>query len=232
MKTAVIISGQARTFDICYPSQRWQVYRHYEPDLHFFVTVKDDEDADKMDVLRKNHKNVVIQKLPDPEGDDLWMPPEDAGRFAPYANAATHRQLMLQHWGNMKAWELLENSGKGFDVVIRTRADLFFHSFNLPPQPWPGEALTPWWGRFGGVNDRFAMMSPPAAAAYFNTYEAIPLLLEAGCPFHPESLVYAQLARCGFIVSRNLHTSFSTIRKNGQQRSPEIMLEDLADLSL
>lgn len=229
MKTAVIISGQARTFDLCYPSQYWQVYRHYEPDLHFFVSVKDDEDAYKMDVLRERHKNVSIQKLPDPE--TLYMPPPDSGRFAPYANAAPIRNLMLQHWGNMKAWEFYMNGGVNADMVIRTRTDLFFHSFNLPPQPWPGEVMTPWWGRFGGVNDRFALISAPAVHAYFNVYDQIPALLDKGCPFHPETLVYETLKSYAVNVSRDLHTTFSTVRKDNKIRPPEIMLEDLADLS-
>ena len=234
MKTAVIISGQARTFDLCYPSQRWQVYRHYEPDLHFFVSVKDDEDADKMEVLRENHKNVVIQKLPDPEDADLFIPPEDAGRFAPYANAAGNKQLMLQHWGNKMAlgFALKRIIKLGCEIVIRIRADLFFHSFIKPPNPFHAEAMTPWWGRFGGVNDRFAVMGAVAAKGYFNTYDLIPELLEQGCPFHPETLVYESMMKQGVMVRRDLRTTFSTIRKNGQQRPPEIMLEDLADLHL
>ena len=231
MKTVVIISGEARSFDVCYPSQYWQVYRHYEPDLHFFVTVKDDDDAWKMDVLLEKHKNVSIQKLPDP--DILYMPPGDAGKFAPYANAAPDRNLMLQHWGNKKAFEFMLShcEGSAPEVVIRMRADIFFHSFNKPYTPDTNECFTPWWGRFGGVNDRFAVMGATAANRYFNIYDKIPELLEQGCPFHPETLVYESLRKQGALVTRDLKTAFSTIRKNGQQRPPEIMLEDLADLS-
>ena len=43
-------------------------------------------------------------------------------------------------------------------LIIRLRADLWFHSQVKLPRLLPLEVCTPWWGRYGGVNDRFAVM--------------------------------------------------------------------------
>lgn len=239
MATAVIISGQARTFDKCYPTQRWHVYRHYQRDAgpnskaeepHFFVSIANDADAFKMEVLREHYKNVHIEKVDDPT--DLPEIPDALGEWAPYKNAASHRALMLQHWGNKLAWDffLKKQGDTNFDTFIRIRADQFFHRFIKPRDPIPKEAHTPWWGKFGGVNDRFAILGSDAAFPYFYTYGRIHTLLKEGCPFHPETLVYESMRFSGVRVHRDLLASFSTLRLNGHQRWPEVTNEDIAEL--
>src|SRR5882724_354753 len=103
MKTAVLISGQLRTFKKCYPTQKWQIFRHYEPDIHFFVCCCDDGQAKDSSILLRDYENVWIETVKDP--DDLLQIPAEAGAFAPYANAASHEKLLLQHWGNKQVWE-------------------------------------------------------------------------------------------------------------------------------
>src|SRR5215469_1580116 len=133
MNTAVIISGQMRTFDKCYASQKWMVYRHYEPNIHFFVSCKNDEDSGSAKLLLRDYENVYIETYDDPT--DVPEIPEACGFHAPYANAASHRKLMLQHWGNRKAFRLLLDSKLyDFDVFIRMRPDNFFHRF-IPKLP-------------------------------------------------------------------------------------------------
>lgn len=248
MSTAVIISGQMRTFARCYPTQRWMVYRHYQrpevrdqksEDPHFFVSCLDDNNAESAELLRKHYANVHIEKWHDPQ--DLPEVPIEYGAHAPYANAAGHAQLMLQHWGNKKAWEFFESEigdqrsevspAPVFNTIIRMRPDNFFHRFTPPfHNLMDDDALTPWWGKFGGINDRFAIMGYKAAKAYFNTYDKITELLAAGCPFHPESLVAASLLDSNISIFTNLMTAFSTLRISGEQRWPEITSDDVAEL--
>ncbi len=93
-------------------------------------------------------------------------------------------------------------------------------------------AYCPWWGRFGGVNDRFAIMGWSAAFEYHTTYDKIPSLLSKGCPFHPESLVAASMAEKEIRI-KPLQTEFSTYRIAGDprpHRPPEISAGDIADL--
>lgn len=253
MSTAILISGQMRTFAQCYPTQRWHILRHF-PDCHFFLCVQDNDDVWSIDLLRKEYgtDRVHARVIGDPV---LEITPaiEAAYNFAPYANAAPAHQLLLQHWYQNEVWKFHQSHSSHqshqFETIIRLRPDQFFHSFDLPRekdfwflQPPPhaklyGEtsniAFTPWWGRFGGINDRLAILGRDAARAYFTVYERIPeLLAEYHCPFHPESLVKAALETAGCTIHETLRTEFTTLRADGNHRPPEIMPWDIAHAAL
>ncbi len=231
MKTAVLISGQLRTFRKCYPTQKWQIFRHYEPDIHFFTSICDDEQAKDIELLQNDYpETIYCERYQDPS--DLPDIPVEKGKFAPYANAASHYKLMLQHWGNKKVWDFFASSAatESFDVIIRIRPDLWIHRFE-PPRFEKGEtntAFLPWWGKFGGVNDRLAIMGNVAAEAYFNVYDEIQDLLHMGCPFHPETLVASALMAMS--VKNTVMTEFSTERMDGSRRWAEIQMSDVAEL--
>jgi hypothetical protein len=242
MSTAVIISGQLRTFAQCYPTQRWSIFRHYESttadpskggqDIHFFVSCVDDAQASSAELLREHYQNVHIERYTDPV---LSVIPDSAGVHAPYKNATSHQKLLLQHWANKRAWDFFiasvaSNTTTLFDTIIRLRPDQYIHRFTVPPNPEHNQCYCPWWGKFGGVNDRFAIMGPNAARHYLNTWASIDQLLAAGCPFHPETLVMESMRLGRIEIIPRLMTSFSTMRLNGQQRWPEITTEDLAEL--
>lgn len=231
MSTAVLISGQMRTFAQCYPTQRWQIFRHYEPDIHFFVSCVDDTQAQSAELLRQHYQNVHIEKYTDPT--DLPEIPIEKGAHAPYANATTHKNLMLQHWGNKKVWEFFQSQRgeTNFTTIIRIRPDQFIHRFIKPQRnPYFREIVhSPWWGKFGGINDRLGIMHD-AAHAYFTLYDHIPALLEKGCPFHPETLLARILEFHNFPVCP-LMAECSTQRMDGTRRWPEISASDLAELT-
>jgi hypothetical protein len=242
MSTAILLSGQLRTFARCYPTHRWHVLRHFA-DPHFFLTIQDQHDVDE--ILRPLVKDygpdrVHVQRLTDPVlVDDLTPQLAAAYHQAPYANAAPAHRLLLQHWYQAKVLEHFESlnsqlSTLNFDTIIRLRPDLFFHSFEAEDAEtvFASEVLTPWWGRFGGLNDRFAIMGPQAARAYFDVYSKIPELLANGCPFHPETLLAARLEMANLSVSQTLGAEFSTLRTDGTSRPPEISPIDLAHAAL
>jgi len=229
MKTAVLISGQLRTFAKCYPTQKWQIFRHYEPDIHFFVSCVDDPQAASSSLLLRDYENVTVELYQDPT--DLPVIPNEKGAWAPYANATTHDKLMLQHWGNKRVFEFFCSKADWttFQTVIRIRPDIWIHRFQKPCDPEPNECFYPWWGKFGGVNDRLAVMSAEAAFSYFFVYDKIQYLLEQGCPFHPETLT-AESLRCADVITRPLMAEFSTERMDGSRRWAEIVMSDIAEL--
>lgn len=254
MSTAVLISGQLRTFAQCWPTQRWHVLRHF-PDCHFFITVQGNPEIvpDELWNLVQEYGSdrVHFQQLTDPDlSADLTPELSRAYHHAPYTNAAPAHQLLLQHWYQNECWKFFKSIvgptrdkkiDDTFDTFIRLRADLWFHSFECPVGLTHEDdngtfgstvALTPWWGKFGGLNDRFAILGPEAARAYFTVYQHIPELLAAGCPFHPESLVHAALERSSIDHHPTLQTEFSTLRLNGQMRFPEISPADMAHCAL
>ena len=229
MATAVLISGQMRSFDRCYPSQRWQIFRRYEPDIHFFISCAADEKAPTAELIKEDYQNVSTEIYSDPVLPEI---PIEYGHHAPYANATSHGKLLLQHWGNLKVWHFFKSKwGQvAFDTVIRIRPDLFIHRFIKPDQPFPKDAYCPWWGKFGGINDRLAVLGIDAAESYFITYNRILGLLKKGCPFHPETLVMASMEIDHVGIKNTLIADFSTMRIDGQQRFPEILPSDHADL--
>jgi hypothetical protein len=157
-----------------------------------------------------------------------------------------------------EAWRLYQEAGDPADLIIRIRPDLWFHSFQFPhpfrvfqhdPKKVIYEmtvdestaakfqcqleersetACTPWWGRFGGINDRFALLGSKAAEHYFTTYDKIPRLIQEGAALHPESLVAASLRDGGISICDDMKAEFSTLRKSGEMRHPEITMIDLA----
>jgi hypothetical protein len=243
MSTAILYSGQLRTFAQCYPTQRWHVLRHVI-DPHFFFTIQDQPDVDAILaplIADYGADRVHVQRLTDPDlTADLTPQLSAAYHQAPYANAAPAHQLLLQHWYQSAVWAHFERlrprlSAFQFTSIIRLRPDLWFHSFESERATtvWADEVLTPWWGRFGGLNDRFAIMGPAAAAAYFDIYAKIPELLGSyQCPFHPETLLAARLEIAQVHVTQTLRAEFSTLRANGQARPPEISSIDLAHAAL
>jgi hypothetical protein len=233
MKTAVLISGQLRTFKKCYPTQKWQIFRHYEPDIHFFLSCVGDDQAKDVRPLVQDYSDTMLEFYDDPI--DLPDVPIEKGKHAPYANAASHYKLMLQHWGNKKAWDFFAASAatESFDVIIRIRSDLWIHRFGRPrtfEDTWPNMVKVPWWGKFGGINDRLAIMGKEAAPVYFGLYDSIPDLIEKGCPFHPETLLAETLRLSGMNVENDLMTEFSTDRMDGSRRWAEIQMSDVAEL--
>lgn len=235
MSTAILYSGQARTIAQCLPSQHWHVYRHFS-DPHFFIVWQNEPNAVagvKLLEDKYGKERVHAKLITDPKTSDLPMIPLPKGAHAPWANLVAHSQLMMQHWYQNEVWKFyLEAKGElNPTAIIRMRGDNFFHYCNLPKEPLGrfGKCHSPYWGRFGGINDRFAIMDDTAAKLYFTVYEMIPALLEEGCPFHPESLSKAAILKNGPLTSNDrLDTLITTKRLVGQDRPPEIMAHDIA----
>ena len=231
MSTAIIYSGQARTIAQCLPTQHWHVFRHFT-DLHFFIVWQNEPNAVagvKLLEAKYGKERVHAKLIADPQ--DLPRVPLIKGAHAPYANAAAHSQLMMQHWYQNEAWKWFVEQGQTDAMhVIRMRGDNFFHSFTPTPVS-ANRVLSPWWGRFGGINDRFALMHAGAASAYFTVYEKLNDLLADGCPFHPESLLLAAIQKGGVMSDDTLRTEFTTKRLVGGDRAPEIMAPDIAHLA-
>lgn len=238
MSTAVLYSGQARTIARCLPTQHWHVYRHFE-DLHFFIVWQNDPQAVagvKLLEEKYGKDRVHAKIINDPT--DLPLIPLKYAEHAPYLNAAPHPQLLMQHWYQNEVYKLFRETFNEFagcwpTDIIRMRGDNFFHSLKTLDRAG-GSIHTPWWGRFGGVNDRFAVMSDAAAKDYFCVYPRINELLEAGCPFHPESLLKASLQKSEWTFTDTLLAEFSTLRMNGEMRRYESEVQpcDHAHLSV
>lgn len=231
--TAVVITGQMRTFNVCVHTLRWQVLRHF-PNPAFYVSTVRDAQAPLVDIIGQLwpeaplHVDIVDAQPTLPE-------PSEPVRFEPYERSVPVQAVLRQLWQLERGLTLWREKGRDEPVVIRVRPDLFFHSFQMPTRAdWiaPFDAFTPWWGRFGGVNDRFAVLGRHAAEDYLGTFGKIGRLMAAGCPLHPESLVLASLQDGNASHRDTLRAEFSTWRLDGCHRGPEISPIDFAHCGL
>ncbi len=243
MTTAVILSGQCRTFARCLPSMAWQVFSKLE-NPRFFASVAKDADASSIELLRIKYPAAQIH-IEVVEQPTLAEPPMIHTLHAPYAITPTTtpgvgplQGIMRQLWHNSRAYKFAMEKGAGeCDVFVRSRMDLNFARFKLgmPAEHIDemissNEALTPYWGHYGpGTNDRFAVLGKDAAKAYFETYDNLPAMLADGIPFHPETLVGAALERAGCTISRTLLAEFAMIRKNGEWVHMQVLPGELAE---
>jgi hypothetical protein len=232
LSTAIFISGHTRTFGIpaVYDSQRWHVFRQCH-DPHFFCSVVDDEQASALDQLTRDYgaDHVFIEKIkaqPDCEAEVArlcrWSVESLRARtaHAPYALAphASPQTIFRSLWHQQRAFqffhECLPDQAKRdtFSRFIRHRPDLFFHRLEMPRVVLVSDAFLPFWGSYGGINDRFAILGVQAAIRYFNAYSALPRLLREGCPLHPETLSGAALEGPGVIVRPTLIAEFTGVR--------------------
>ena len=221
MRTAVIYSGQARTFARVYRNQYFHVLRKL-PNPEFFVSVADDEQAADMRLLETLFppESVHIEYVKQPT---LPEPPDDPPFHNIYPrDKATIQDVLRQLWALDRAWDFYLSFGKTHEVVVRIRPDLAFGRFVMPlfyDPSWGPEndkqCYTPYWARWGGVNDRLAVMGRYAASHYFRTLRAVPVLRAQGCPLHPEQLINAMLELGGIIPGHTLATEFITVRLDG-----------------
>ena len=252
MKTAVLISGQMRTFARCLPTLRYHVFRRL-PEPAFFVSAADDSDAKSAELLREAMPTarVEIDVVKQPTLDE---PPLALADSAPYAITPTRtpgvgplQGILRQLWHMSRVWSFAMEKGAGeASTFVRCRPDLHFQSFEMPsakiwngPEelvrdirriPGTNEALCCWWGNFGGVNDRFSVLGRKAAEAWFKTFDVLPELLDPkgiGCPFHPESLVAASLEHSNCIVNRTLRATFAFRRRDGTFEHATVLPDEI-----
>lgn len=229
MKTAIIYSGQARTFAQLRENHRWFIHRYY-PNAEFFVSVADDAQADDMKSLG-DYGILHFEKVTQPEIPEPVMKPHQFG----YPITVPMQAVLKQLWSLERAYDFFLgrttafNGLWEFDTVIRIRPDSRFMRFE-PPFVDGYTVATPWWARWGGVNDRFAVMGRSAAEVYFRTFSHRQGLFDQGCPCHPETMLGSWLrSNLSIFVSDALRCEFGTLRLDGTMRPIDPSVIDIAE---
>jgi len=235
MRTAVLISGDARTFGDGLDNLHWMVLRHYMPGADFFVSAPPSPEAAAFDRLRERYPEAQVEidtsetqpTLPLPAGCPTQWTKGRPYTHEPYAISVGPQAVVGQLWRLGRCWALYERTRKReHDCVIRLRPDLWFHEFTAKG-PDENEAFVASWGGFGGINDRFAVMGWRAARAYFGTFDRLGELWRKGCPIHPESLIAASLEMSGVSLTHCASWYFSRTKADGSREPPEIHNFDL-----
>ena len=148
----------------------------------------------------------------------------EAAAHSPFANSVPIENFLRWMFNQWRAWKLFQLSADPvvtYSLFLRMRADLFFQRFDLPEFLGPNGVYVPWWGNYGGCNDRCALITSEwAASTYFQVYDGIDAAIAAGAPCHPESLLSAVLELAQVPIYRTLPAEFVTRRAAGDPRPP------------
>lgn len=217
MKTAVIITGQARSFKHVFPNQNWYVYRKLINPT-FFASVCDDRDADSLKLIGVKYP-LNLERVKDP----VFPEPKNPGAmmFSGYGFGGPVQGFYRQHWSLKRGWEFFKEKADTaeYDLIVRIRPDLWFQEFIAPRYDEIGvrDCLTPWWSTFSGINDRFAIMGYLAGQSYMTCFDKHAKLFEMGCPMHHETVIRAAMEMDSINVIQRLTTFFLRCRnENGQ----------------
>lgn len=237
VKVAILVSGQCRTLNVCLPSIRRQILAHF-PMADLWASVADGPDSEQASLLANVGLKVrLLEKIAQPTldernyrqkslGGDYWI------GTGPHDPTIVQR-ILRQAWHLRRVYEWAAHSGEDYDVYVRLRPDQwFFVGAQGMPEITPQKAVVPWWGSFGGVNDRFAVLGRQAAEAYC-WWPKLDHWLEEGCRFHPETLTKYALLRSGCkIVFSAVSAATLKMGPDGivQVRNPEILPEETMPL--
>lgn len=133
-------------------------------------------------------------------------PPLDVTCFlsqkSPEANV---RNCLAMYWNREQALKLFPPDHE-YDVVISTRADLYFQQQIHLEDYWgeiqKGTIFVPEGSDYGGLNDQLAIGRPLEMFRYLGVYSHLQTMLESGTALHPESLLLSHLQSEHISVSR------------------------------
>lgn len=177
MKTAVIISGDSRTFRDCYPSLKACILSQNDCDL--FLHLYEDENTEQV-LKTYSPKRFVLEKR---ELVSFTVPAACEANKPPEVNAFG---VMCQ-WRNIEvAFGLIDIE---YDCVLKTRYDVKYTNpldlkhfdMNMLNVPVGGD-----WR--GGLFDMVAFGSPKIMSNYCSLFQRISLYCESGIPCHSEIL--------------------------------------------
>lgn len=215
MKTAILVSGQMRTLDLCHPSiERHIIYRPAFQEMggyQVYSATAQDEDAHKVSLFRKLLGETRPQPLMDEKGYQ-----EKVG-LGCYGVQVVLRQL----WALQRVWQLMDGDGFRPDWVVRLRPDCWFHNDMEDLKDCDPNCLyVPTFHNFFGLNDRFAFGGYEVMKVYMNRLDNMDEYIAAGGIFHPESHLKWTMERAGIKVKRT-QILFDLVRKTGEHVKPQ-----------
>lgn len=237
MKTAILISGQCRTLDVCARNIAEQVLRFF-PGADLWISVAAGPDTEQARFLEAVGLPVrLLETVEQPVFDERDYQVQSSGGSyyigeGPHDSTAVQR-ILCQAWQLRRVYEKACASGEEYGVYVRLRPDQWFTVGAAGwPEITPSTAALPWWGNFGGVNDRFAILGSAAAEAYC-WWPYLDQLLAEGCRFHPETLTRFALERAQCRIVR-LPVLAATLKRDPSGniviREPEILPDEMTPM--
>jgi hypothetical protein len=136
-------------------------------------------------------------------------------------NYATLKNVLRQYYSLNAVTDILERENTGFDLVIYSRICLRFKKpIEIPRSIRPRTLYTPWFDRFHGVNDRFAIGDVETMVAYGRRQSMARQYCEEGPrPMGAEHYLYWYMRKLGFQNRFLTSMHFSRVRADGTERA-------------
>lgn len=133
------------------------------------------------------------------------------------------RNLIRQLYSLQCVTDLLVESGERFDLVIYSRPDIGFRSMLKMPKIRPNTLYTPWFDKYRGLNDRFAMGDFETMVKYGSRFSMMRHFCEeTGSPLHSERFLLWYARQQGFRTADLTSIDFCRIRANGSIKAPDL----------
>jgi len=154
---------------------------------------------DNVPVDRSEHRSLHCEIIEETVQEDLDRDPHFQETFAKlkqYGDSWNNdfgslRNCLRQLHSLDCVTNVLEKSRQRFDVVIYTRVDLHFTARLAIPRIRAGTLYTPWFDKYRGLNDRFAMGDRSTMLKYGRRNAlAVRYCKETGRPFHAERFLW------------------------------------------
>jgi len=163
----------------------------------------------KCDVVAQTDQDEVDQKIDFEymkQFGDTWRD-----------NFSSLKNLLRQFYSLNAVTDLLVQEKTRFDLVIYSRADLRFEMPLEIPRIRPRALYTPWFERYHGLNDRFAMGDLETMIAYGRRQSMIrQFCKEMGCPLRAEGFLLWYARKQGLHTPHLQSINFSRVRSNGE----------------
>lgn len=179
-----------------------------------YEKVKDQLHAFKCDfyVSCGSHKESYdnfVKEFNIPNENCFWGPvviPRDFKNLSK-ASETKLENCSSMFYHNQKAFELIKNSKKHYDIIVKYRADINNNSNFLTFKECGREieentVYIPKGNDYGGVNDQIAYGSMSSMEKYCKTFDNILKICADGHRFHPETLLFRNLEREKVTIAR------------------------------
>ena len=198
-KIAVLITGVPRGYERCLPTLQFLLSEY---DVTYFAVMREEfADEKTLQGLKEAIPNIQFIVIPRADSD-LSIEP-----FNGLAIAATVVKMWHEVWYGYNAI-----STKNFDLIFRTRFDIFFHEQYLPEirDANDRDVYIPTQMSWSGSNDMLCLATPAAFGKYAKTYNYLQRIYTEGIRT-PETYICRAMALEG-ILEQNLDVFFILYR--------------------
>jgi hypothetical protein len=198
MKIALCITGKLRNWRHAWPRIDKYLVQPLAPDIFFYgCSSCHGVDEDTQELRRLGVNNCYVYQ----DNANIQQYIAGSHNISKYmrhaAPTAAPDRMLGQYFNLLGGANLIRESGKEYDVVIRSRCDVFYHRTPSPEElnvASNGIVLTPgkWafdWIFPGARSDAFALCNMQTFSQYASIYNYVDRYVNEGCLFHNESLM-------------------------------------------